>query len=64
MRNKRISMQIDEATDCNGIGHSITYVPYVEHTAINEELLKIVDDFMKQKSKWSKYRCSLRNGGK
>jgi hypothetical protein len=35
MRNI-FSIQIDEATDCNGIGHFTAYVRYVEDITINE----------------------------
>jgi hypothetical protein len=37
--NKSFSTKIDEATDCNGIGHLIAYVWYVEDTTINEDML-------------------------
>jgi hypothetical protein len=39
LRNKRFSIQIDEVTDCSGIGHLIAYVQYVEDTIINEDTL-------------------------
>jgi hypothetical protein len=64
MRNKHFSIQTDETTDCNGIGHLIAYVQYVEDTTINEDMffckpikrratakeaIKIVDGFMREK---------------
>jgi hypothetical protein len=39
VRNKCFSIQIDEATDCSGIGHLIACMPYVESTTINEDVL-------------------------
>jgi hypothetical protein len=39
LRNRRFSMQIDEATDCSGIVHLLAYVRYVEDTTINEDML-------------------------
>jgi hypothetical protein len=39
MRHKAFSIQIDEATDCSGIGHLIAYVRYAEDTTINEDML-------------------------
>jgi hypothetical protein len=65
MRNKRFSIQIDEAIDCSGTGHLIDYMRYAEGITINEdmlfckpinrgatakELFKSVDDFVKGKS--------------
>jgi hypothetical protein len=65
LRNKCFSLQIDKETDTNGIGHLIVYVQYVEGATINEymlfckpikrrptaeELVKIVDGFMKEES--------------
>jgi hypothetical protein len=38
LRHKTSSLRIDEATDCNGIGHLIDYVRYVEDTTINEDM--------------------------
>jgi hypothetical protein len=68
-RNNRFAIQIDEATDCSGVGHLIAYVQYVENKTLNEDMLfckpiesretalaifKIVDDFIKEKNiKWS-----------
>jgi hypothetical protein len=69
MRNKRFSIQTDEATDCSAIGHLTEYLPYVEDTTVTDdmlfckpterratakELFKIVDDFVKERSiNWS-----------
>jgi hypothetical protein len=39
MRNRSFSVQIDEATDCSGIGHMIAYLLHVEDTTINEDML-------------------------
>jgi hypothetical protein len=39
LRNKRISIQIDEETACSGAGHLIAYVRFVEDTTINEDML-------------------------
>jgi hypothetical protein len=39
LRNKRFSVQIEEATDCSGIAHLIAYVRYVEDTTINEDIV-------------------------
>jgi predicted nucleotidyltransferase len=85
VRNKCFSIQINQATACRDIGHLIAYVRYVEDTTITEdtlfyksikrrrrttELLKIIDDFMKEKKHqmvrlcWSMHRCSSHNGGK
>jgi hypothetical protein len=59
LRTKIFSIQIDEATDCNGTGHLIAYMQYVKVTTINEDmlfckrikkkkkLLKIIDNFVK-----------------
>jgi hypothetical protein len=60
---KDFLVQIGEATDCSCTGHLITYVLFVKDTEISEhalfykhiktatasDLLKIVDDFMKEK---------------
>jgi hypothetical protein len=31
LRNNRVAIQIDEATDCSGVAHVIAYVRYVEN---------------------------------
>jgi hypothetical protein len=38
LRNKRFSVQIDEAIDCSGICHLIAYARYAEGTTINEDV--------------------------
>jgi hypothetical protein len=39
VRSKHFSIQIDEVTECNGIGHLIAYVRYVEGTTIKEKMI-------------------------
>jgi hypothetical protein len=68
-RNNRFAIQIDEATDCNGVALLIADARHVENKTLNEdmlfckpiksretafEILKIVDDFITEKNiKWS-----------